>query len=55
MSLLYCRRCDLAFCERHLDAHPDLEGHELAPDDRPEFCAVCAGLYRPAPKEQATA
>jgi hypothetical protein len=45
--VIYCRRCDLAFCARHVGAHDEtLEGHELAEHPAATFCAVCAGIYR---------
>lgn len=47
MTLLYCRMCDLGFCERHAKDHPKLEGHSLAPTPEITFCAVCTGIYVP--------
>jgi hypothetical protein len=47
MSFLYCRRCDLAFCEDHEHLHPDLPGHELKADERASFCSVCVGIFKP--------
>jgi uncharacterized radical SAM superfamily Fe-S cluster-containing enzyme len=48
----YCRRCDLAFCDRHESDHPDLEGHELVErSDLDLFCCICLDIYRPTRKE----
>lgn len=49
MPILYCRHCDLGFCDKHLDEH-DGDDHELMPDHRVEFCCVCAGIYAPRTK-----
>lgn len=51
--MLYCRRCDLAFCEEHKSAHDNLT--EPPPNNHPAlqenpdatFCSICVGLYRP--------
>jgi hypothetical protein len=51
----YCRRCDLAFCERHAHHHVSIEasaGHSpLEHDERAEFCSVCVGIYVPGQEE----
>jgi hypothetical protein len=50
--IVYCRRCDLGFCERHADQH-DGDDHEIG--DAPEGivgCCVCLGIYQPRPKAQ---
>lgn len=48
--MMYCHRCDLAFCEEHRDQHADLEGrdqqHVLEDNPAATFCCVCSGLYR---------
>jgi len=48
---VYCRVCDLAFCPRHVDDHTDGCRGEPIADERATFCSVCAGIYRPTPKE----
>jgi len=45
--LLYCRRCDLAFCKKHVAAHIWDEGHMLHFEPSAKFCSVCAGIYEP--------
>lgn len=44
----YCRKHDLAFCEKHLDQCG--ERCTLADDPRAVFCAVCSGLLKPIAK-----
>lgn len=45
--MIYCRRCDLTFCEKHLEHHIDDETHSLAENSEATFCCICTGLYQP--------
>lgn len=45
--MIYCRRCDLAFCERHADEH---DGDDHALTEAPPAavgCCICLGIYAP--------
>jgi hypothetical protein len=52
--VIYCRRCDLAFCSAHRDEH-DGDDHELVDNPAATFCCICSGIYLPKRRDEAPA